>query len=467
MNIDANTFTRYDALRAEGVALDGVDQALADARKRLSLDRQALTSTENKLAVARERIGHYEKKIDKYEHDWVHHVMSVLPGANPQQRVERQQDKRTSWQDEERRLVPKEEALQEQRLADQQAVKRLNTASQRKRAVDSESSAIFNSVIDALATPQLAALRQQCVEWRKATEFEASNGSALNTVAQLCDRAQSLYARALHSLSGAMQSNRSAQFANTVDIFTPGPGFGLEMYETFGQINRDQLMRTAAASVQEAAHCLTEAMKSIPAAAFARYPALCAGLGEVHLPHVELTGGGELMLEVFGGDFGDMIANSSAAGKIHRSLGSIDGCLRIASTQAQRVHALCDAVNRDYAKATAALQQTDAEVTRESDRIWSEARARVLCGSLPMAVPIADAVSACYATGLPMAVPIGGQGAPSAVAGIPVLTATAVSHVHSSSSAPRVSVQQRSVQRGGSQEVIVAPYGGSYSVRRP
>lgn len=181
---------------------------------------------------------------------------------------------------------------------------------------------------------------------------------------------------AARALARACQSNQNAQFTNTVDIFTPGYGGGLELFETMSQVQRDQLMYAARRDVELGGRLLHDAMHSLPAAALQRYPAQCVGLGEVHLPTVELTGGGELFLEVFGGDFGDMIANSSAAGKIQRSLQAIEQCLHIVAHQQGLLQALLQALRADGARACSGLHQMDAAVAQERHRIWLGARSR-------------------------------------------------------------------------------------------
>ena len=94
-----------------------------------------------------------------------------------------------------------------------------------------------------------------------------------------------------------------------------------ERLESLEQQMRDRKVMEAQMEADRGASVLTQAFAQIPMAARQRYPGLCVELGTVQLPVLKQTNDfGTQMLQAFGGDMGDMIAEMQSGDKIRQNL---------------------------------------------------------------------------------------------------------------------------------------------------
>merc|ERR1712087_413066 len=119
---------------------------------------------------------------------------------------------------------------------------------------------------------------------------------------------------------------------------------------------------------------LVAAFQHIPPAARARYPDLCAELGQVHVPDIEQLGLGTAMLNLFGGDLVDMAVNMRARQKIQESMQRLGECERIVARQEQLCQHLLAALHADGAKAATGLGTVNGQLYTEKLNIFNQVR---------------------------------------------------------------------------------------------
>ena len=407
ITIDAALFAKYDDLLAQAHALTGAEAATANAKDRLASTLRQLASTRASLSHTRGRIAHHKTKLAKCQGGgWMSSNTAFSPttwfkGGVPA-RIVSQSKKLEQTKREETSLESTEKQQTQAVEKDQGLLSNAMNVEAHKHGLESETRSIYETVVEANASTTLQSLRAQKAQWQSQLQFETENVATLEQVQALFDQARSEYEIATRELCAAKGINRGAQVTNIVGMAEGSEERRrLEAAERMQQMMRDRHMAEARRAVQDGAQRLMAAMQAVPAAAQQRHPNVCAGLGQVHLPEVELCGAGERMLEVFGGGVGDMVADQMADAKIDRSLHSISQCSAIVDQQRGLVAALHAALSADEVATAANLAQVGGQEELERETIFQSVRAR--CTATVLAVPAAQQVAQ------PMAQPIVAQ----------------------------------------------------------
>ena len=400
-----NLLLEFDQQTSIASALSQADRQLSHARTHLPKVVEKLHKVKHERESFDLKLHKYEKRIRNNENGEGIHFLSRFTLAQPQTwftggvraKVMKLKGKLQVASKRHMTLRNSESGLEDEQRDLANKLPSLENAAQKKQLACDRAVEIFVNQVQAHSSARMAQLEQLAQQWLSAVQYERKNSHLLERVLVDIRAARLAYAEAGSLLRNAFGLNQSAQFTNLINPYGGfgygygyGYGGGLELYETLQEQQRNALIHQASTQARKGGAALLSAFSHIPDAARQRYPQLCAGLGEVHVPDIEEVGLGEQLGNLFGGFAVDYIVNQQVMQKIQVSLQRLGEVEAIAQHQESLVDALLAAIRRDGSAAATQLRTVDEQLWNEKVHIFNQLR---VANGLPQSSPEAFAVA--------------------------------------------------------------------------
>jgi len=156
----------------------------------------------------------------------------------------------------------------------------------------------------------------------------------------------------------------------------------LEREERQLQARRDSLINQAHDVAMQAYQVISAGLSAFPMEARARYPHLCASIGQVAFPRVEGANfNNALMVDMIFGTMGAAMNDYSSGCKIQNNMRIVAQCASITSQQLGLLGAMEAAVTATLRQLQASVQSLEQNISAERSSIFHNVRAAVTVAS--------------------------------------------------------------------------------------
>ena len=134
-------------------------------------------------------------------------------------------------------------------------------------------------------------------------------------------------------------------------------------------------MREAKSRADRGCNELRQAFSTMPEPVRARYPTQCQALMAVEVPHLGTTGGGQKLLEFFGGSGANLFLEFTSGCKIRKNLSIMERAKTVASEHESAVRQLESQVRGEEQQAAGQKASVESAIETERTRIFDQLRA--------------------------------------------------------------------------------------------
>lgn len=463
--LDGSFFTHYDRLGEEAHTLAHADSSLATAKAARDRCAQELQHAQNEL---RKNIAFTKEQKDRIElvsSHWFYGTTALQPQlwfrGGTQGKISRAKAKLERSDMEYPACVEKVRVIEVEKLPPLQMALDISTGqADRKHAIDAERVDMYERAVSSAPSPTYLAMQGQDAQLAQSIAAGQSNAMTLHEIAAWCIEGKSHYGRAARLTNEARGLNRAAANEHRHQhpvknhrrcpnspfevTFHPthccarcannpgqhGPKCQQKVWvdhekeareakerERLEQEMRDRKMREAQHEADKGAEVLRRAFASVPGYVRERYPAQCAAFAAVEVPQLAQNHAGTKMMEFFGGEAGNLLAEWQSGDKLRQNLAVIQRCEAVASQQEAIVRQLENQVRAETDAAINQKAQLAVAINQEKQRIFDELRVRIASGGMGGGAAVAQAVPMATPIATPMAVP---QASPMAGAAVPM-----------------------------------------------
>lgn len=386
-------FQRHDELSTQIEALAHAEANAGAAKATLANSTRALAGTRSTHTNLCSKRTHLEKRINRNENPRFLHYFVL----NRKKKVEKLKGEHVvlsgTIADSSSKITTLEAEVSKHTTA---ATAALNVVTQ-KEGLEKERCDIFDKVVAENATNRLTTIRGNQAKQQAEKQSEMGLKQQVDMTIGSLNRGQQQYSQAEQLLQQARNYNHVAQFENRMEWSESERSEARrrhqEMIERETQLNRDRLINEAQQPANNAYMCVTQALSGFPAEVRARYPSLCAQIGQAHFPQLQRADMGTTMMMDMLGTMGEAINNMQSSNKIQQNMQVLEQAKMLLQQQIGLVNAVNGAIMGNIANMDSSLQTMAQEEKEESVKIFLAKRGAVL-GAVQQSLPHGDGLVA-------------------------------------------------------------------------
>jgi len=272
----------------------------------------------------------------------------------------------------------------------------------KKHQMEGQCRQLFNQVVDCQPPTQtLQQLRAGEQQQRPLLQSEQHLLQAVGTSVQHVQQGLALFQQAEGLYRHAQSTNEQAKNVTRMEANTErreriDEAFGdradaqnaemhrrnLEMQERQLQARRDNEINQANGVAMQAYQVISTGMASFPAEARARYPQLCASIGQVAFPRVQGANfGSALMADAIFGTFGAAMNDMTSGCQIQDNMRTVGQCASMTSQQLGLMQSMQNAVSTNVHNLQASIRTLEQNITTERNNMFNGVRSAVMAAS--------------------------------------------------------------------------------------
>jgi len=384
----------YNNTELQLAALSGAEQQMQTIDRDVANMSAALHHRQGMLSKTQQDDMHLQKRIHRNSNPRFFHYLV----CNRDAKVERLKGELQDLVGIEQNLSNKIAEDSGQLSTLRQTQQNSHTRVDKKHQLESHCRAVFDQVVN--AQPPTQTLQQL---WAGVQQHGAQMASeqgllqAIDRSVQLVQQGLSLFQQAEGLYNQAHRVNQQAKQTNRAEVSEErrerreeafGNDFGaersewrienLEREERHLQARRDSLINQAHDVAMQAYQVISAGLSAFPMEARARYPQLCASIGQVAFPRVEGANfNNALLADMIFGTTGAAMNDYRSGCKIQNNIRVVAQCASITSQQLGLLGAMKAAVTAAVQQLQVSLQSLEQNIKSERNAIFHSVRAAV------------------------------------------------------------------------------------------